>query len=241
MSLSKKGSFSDEELNSLSLWHMPKVAGDDEVEAEPENDTPLLTVNEIEEMQKQAYDEAFAKGKKEGYDQGFKQGLEEGNKKGYQEGLDKGYKENCDLLKEQVSKLGDVIENLSEPIKTLDDRVEHELVHLAISIARQIIRRELKLDPGQIIATVREAINLIPVSAQKILIVMHPEDAQLVRSVFELDERTSNWDINEDPLISRGGCKVDTDVSHIDATVEKRITAVIAQVLGDERHREEDA
>jgi flagellar assembly protein FliH len=48
------------------------------------------------------------------------------------------------------------------------------------------------------------------------------------------------WTINEDPLITRGGCKIDTDVSHIDATVENRLAAVIATVFGGERNRDRD-
>ena len=35
--------------------------------------------------------------------------------------------------------------------------------------------------------------------------------------------------------LSRGGCRVSTDTSRIDATVENRVNAVIAEVLGGER------
>ena len=83
--------------------------------------------------------------------------------------------------------------------------------------------------------------NVIPLASQKVTLSLHPEDAELVRSVFVLDEISPPWIIHEDPLITRGGCKVDTDISRVDATVEKRLAAVIAQVLGDERSREEDA
>ncbi|MGZ5576522.1 MAG: FliH/SctL family protein, partial [Methylobacter sp.] len=41
--------------------------------------------------------------------------------------------------------------------------------------------------------------------------------------------------IVEDPLITRGGCEVDTDISHVNATVEHRLAAVIATLLGGER------
>jgi flagellar assembly protein FliH len=46
------------------------------------------------------------------------------------------------------------------------------------------------------------------------------------------------WRIVEDPLITRGGCKVDTEVSHIDATVENRLAAVIATLFGGEREHD---
>jgi len=67
---------------------------------------------------------------------------------------------------------------------------------------------------------------------------LHPEDAGLVRSALSLDEMSPPWKIVEDPLITRGGCKVDTEVSHIDATVENRLTAVIATLFGGEREHD---
>lgn len=237
MNSSKISGFTDEELEALIRWDMPDISGrarsaKSDVEKVR---SPLLTVQDIETMQKQAYEEAFAKGKEDG----FAQGYEEGRKQGYEDGLKKGYDENVELLREQSMRLSGILETLSEPLDSMDDAVEKELVDLAIAIARQLIRREIKSDPGQIIATVREAVNVLPIAAQKISLTLHPEDAELVRSVFLLNERPAPWEIKEDPLLSRGGCQVDTELSHVDATVERRLAAVIAQVLGDERVREE--
>jgi flagellar assembly protein FliH len=210
---------------------MPDVSGasalkeSETVELEDEP-TPILTVDEIETMQKQAYDEAFAQGKMHGFQQGF----DEGSKKGYED--------NLHLLQSQATTLVSLLESLSEPFKSLDEEVEKELVKLAIAIAMQIIRREIKLDPGQIVAVVRETINVLPLASQKISLKLHPEDAELVRSALVLDEMSPSWGLVEDPLITRGGCKVDTEVSHVDATVEHRLAAVIATILGGERERD---
>ncbi|MGZ5030386.1 MAG: FliH/SctL family protein, partial [Methylobacter sp.] len=82
---------------------------------------------------------------------------------------------------------------------------------------------------------VREAIHVLPLASQKITLKLHPEDAELVRSALALDEMSPSWGIVEDPLITRGGCEVDTDISHVDATVEHRLAAVVATLLGGER------
>ncbi|MGR9114267.1 MAG: flagellar assembly protein FliH [Gammaproteobacteria bacterium] len=237
MNSSKVTGFSDDELDALSLWDMPDVSGHGSSGKQEDKPlkSPLLTVNEIEAMQEQAYEEAYAKGQQEGYQKGFDEGHQEGLAKGYDEGLKKGYDENEHLLRTQADDLGNILKTLSEPLNVLDDEVEKELVHLAIAIGRQLVRREIKLDPGQVVAAVREAMNIMPLASQQITLSLHPEDAELVRSVFVLDEASSAWIIHEDPLITRGGCKVDSDVSHVDATVENRLAAVIAQVLGDER------
>ncbi len=233
MSLSKTPRFTPSELEALRLWSMPDVSSDAEAHAEVEPEeieeepaTPVLTVEEIEAMQKQAYDEAYAQGKMHGFQQGF----DEGSKKGYED--------NLHLLQTQAATMVSLLESLSEPFKRLDEEVENELVKLVIGIATQIIRREIKMDPGQIVAVVRESINVLPLSSQKISLKLHPEDAELVRSALALDEISPSWSIVEDPLITRGGCKVDTEISHVDATVEHRLAAVIATLLGGEREHD---
>ena len=239
MSLSKGPSFSSIELASLSTWNLPDISeptvnchssGKSETVNIEDEISPVLTVAEIETMQKQAYDEAFSQGKLDGFQQGFDQGFSEGSQKGYAE--------NVDLLHKKVAEFAELINSLSEPFKNLDDEVEKELVQLSIGIATQIIRREIKLDPGQIIAAVREAINVLPLSSQKIHLHLHPEDAELVRSALSVDGASTAWGIIEDPMITRGGCIADTDISHIDATVEHRLAAVIATILGGERARD---
>jgi len=78
MNSSKTPRFTASELESLRLWSMPDVSGADSRESETveleEELTPILTVDEIEAMQKQAYDEAFAQGKMHGFQQGFDEG-----------------------------------------------------------------------------------------------------------------------------------------------------------------------
>lgn len=236
MNLSKSSVISSDEVTSFSAWNLPDISDKanlsfDRGKSEPvdvqEINSPVLTVDEIEAMQKQAYDEAFAQGRQEGFQNGFDQGFLDGSKKGYDE--------NAELCQKKANEFVNLIDSLTEPFKKLDDEVERELVKLAITIATQIIRRELKMDPGQIVAAVRETINVLPLSSQKINLYLHPEDAELVRSVLSLDEMSPAWGVIEDPLITRGGCKVDTDVSHIDATVENRLAAVIATIMGGER------
>ncbi len=232
MSSSELSEFSAAELASLSVWRLPDVSVKSAtVDLEIIQDfnpltIPVLTVDEIEAMQKQAYDEALAQGNKDGYSQGFKEGSRQG------------YAENVQALQKQAAAFVSLMDALSQPFKDLDAEVEKELVKLAMAIARQIIHREIKLDPGQVIATVREAIKALPLSAQKISLYLHPEDAELVRSALSLDEMSPAWRIVEDPFITHGGCKVDSEVSHIDATVENRLAAVIATLFGGEREHD---
>jgi flagellar assembly protein FliH len=159
----------------------------------------------------------------EAFDQGFNQG--------YAEGMKQAQKDARDNLKYLQS----LISALASPLRELDKKVVDELVDLSMAVARQIIRRELKTSPGEIVAVVKEAVNLLPVSASDVSLELHPEDAALVRNALLPSDADTAWQIIEDPLLSRGGCRVSTNTSRIDATVENRINAAIAAVLGGER------
>jgi flagellar assembly protein FliH len=239
MSSSKNPDFSASEPETISVWQLPELTGTQSHRLKPGHQPgkaqrqPQLTVTEIEAMQQQAFDEAFASGKADGFQQGYDEG--------YQAGLTKGYNENIEQLEQKAELFTRLMAALNEPFKTLDEEVEKELVKLAMGIASQIIRRELKTDPGEVIAAVREAIAVLPLSSQNISLYLHPEDSALVRKVLKLDDMSPAWNIVDDPLITRGGCKIDTDVSHVDATVENRLAAAIANVFGGERARDRKA
>ncbi len=159
----------------------------------------------------------------EAFDQGFNQG--------YAEGMQQAQKDASDNLKYLQS----LINALAAPLQELDKQVVDELVDLAMAVARQIIRRELKTSPGEIVAVVKEAVSLLPISAVDLSLELHPEDAALVRNALLPSDTDTPWQITEDPLLSRGGCRVSTTTSRIDATVENRINAAIAAVMGGER------
>lgn len=245
MSSSKEKPFSESELQALGLWDVATQFGKKKGTIKPavEKEKTSLTVDEIEKMQKQARDEAFEQGKKQGYDAGFQEGKMAGHKAGFEQGKrdgeKKGYEENLHLVRKKTAEFVSLLEALNEPFKELDEKIERELVDLAIGIASQVVRREIKIDPGQIIAVIREAVNALPIAEQKLTLHMHPEDAELVRSSLALDDVSPPWNIIEDPLITRGGCRVATETSNIDSTVENRLAIIVATVLGGEREEDE--
>ncbi len=135
----------------------------------------------------------------------------------------------------RVQHLGSILEFMAKPIAEVDDQVQRQMAMLAGAIARQVVRRELKIQPDDIIGVIRDTVSLLPVAAREVRVHLNPEDANLVRS--RLAEVTSEraWSITEDPILPRGGCRVSSENSTIDAQVEQRLGAAIAAVLGDER------
>jgi flagellar assembly protein FliH len=131
--------------------------------------------------------------------------------------------------------LDSIVNALARPLQELDPEVEDQLLQLALTIGRHLVRRELRIDPTQVIAIIRETVALLPASARDVRVHLHPEDAAVVREKLATPTGERAWTIAEDPVMSRGGCRVSTETAHIDARLETRIGSVVSALLGDER------
>jgi len=208
---------SGRETTAYERWELPAVGDGKGGPSAKKSAQP--TAAEIESIQKQAY--------------------EEGHESGYRDGYEKGLADGETEVRQKAEAFQTLIQSLDTPFDELDEQVIEQTAQLAIAVARQIIRRELHMDPGQVIAVVRDVLKSLPVMARKIRVFLHPEDAVLVREVLSLhdegDDDSQTWRIIEEPLLSRGGCKINSENSTIDATVETRLQRVITEIMGGER------
>jgi flagellar assembly protein FliH len=168
----------------------------------------------------------------------LRQALGEAEARGYQDGLAKAQAEaqtTLAALEARVTQLDSVLQLLAQPLASLDSDVEKELLNLALTVGKQLARRELRVDPAQVIGIIRESLAQLPAAAREVRVHLHPEDAATVRERLAAPTNERAWTIVEDPTLSRGGCIVRTDTSQIDVRLESRISAVIANALGEER------
>lgn len=186
-------------------WEVPAIDGSD--------GRGFLTARRLQELQKDAYDEA--------YQAGMKQGVAAGEAE----------------IKKRAVRFDQLLNALAHPFDELDETVEKQLVELSMSVVRQLFRREIRTEPGHVIGVVHEAVQLLPVASRNIIVHLHPEDAKLVLESLPATDGERAWDVIEDPLITRGGCKVNSENSHIDAQAETRLRAVINTITGDERQQ----
>ena len=155
---------------------------------------------------------------------------------GYQEGLKKAETE----IEPVKQRLRNLIEFLEQPLQALNEEIEQQLTQVAVTLAQQLVRRELRIEPGEIVGLIRDSVKLLPANSRNISIVIHPDDASLVRSALSIETNDSeqSWKIIEDPMITHGGCEIKSGSSTINATLENRLAALAASVLGGERERD---
>ncbi len=151
--------------------------------------------------------------------------------KGYMEGLSQGQKE----INTQLEYLQSIMTTLGMPLPGFDEQLVDEMVQLSMSVVKQLVRRELKTSPDEIVAVIKQAISLLPSTSAEVTLELHPDDAKFIQQTLMTPDSDAGWKINADPFLTRGGCRVFTQSSRIDATVETRLNAVIASVLGGER------
>ena len=164
---------------------------------------------------------------------------EEERQRGYETGLAQG-RQQAEIEQEQwAARIEQLLNSLASPLTSLDEEVEHQLVHLCIIIAKQLVRRELRADPKQILGVVREALKVLPVASNDVQIHLHPEDAELIKETLTRPGREFAWKIIEDPMLTRGGCQVTSQASRIDARIESRIGKIFAELLSGDRESDQ--
>jgi flagellar assembly protein FliH len=179
---------------------------------------PRPTLDELGSIERHAWDEAYAKG----HAAGVLAGEQEAARR-------------IDALAQRGRQFESILQTLVEPLSQLDDEIEAQLVNLSLAIARHLVRRELRSDPSQVIAVVRETVALLPLTQRNVRVHLHPLDAAVVRECLAEPQAERAWSIVEDPVMSRGGCRVSTDTAQIDARLETRIAAMLNHLLGEER------
>lgn len=219
------------DVRGFETWAIPSFdppAPEPEPEPEPEppemEEVPLeevqpLTLEELESIRQEAYNEGFAIGEKEGFHSATLKVRQEAEV----------------VLTAKVNSLEQLMANLFEPIAEQDTQIEKSLVDLVQHIARQVIQRELAIDSTQIEHVMRDALKLLPLGVGNVRLYVNPQDFEQVKALRERHEET--WRIVEDESLLPGGCRVETEHSRIDTSIETRVGQVMAKLF-DQLHEQ---
>ncbi|MBO0495599.1 flagellar assembly protein FliH [Pseudomonas sp. Marseille-Q1929] len=220
------------DVGGFDIWSLPSFdphVPEPEPEPEPElpvemEEVPLdevqpLTLEELESIRQEAYNEGFAAGEKDGFRSSTLKVRQEAEA----------------ALSVKLGSLERLMRSLFDPIAEQDSQLEKSMVGLVEHIARQVIQRELVLDSSHIESVMREALKLLPLGVGNVRLYINPQDFEQVKALRERHEET--WRIVEDAALQPGGCRVETEHSRIDATVETRISQIMAKLL-DQAHEQ---
>lgn len=85
-----------------------------------------------------------------------------------------------------------------------------------------MLKVKLNIDPAVVLPVVMDAIHYLPYVQKPARILVHHDDAQMLREYLAEEIASQHWQIQEDINIERGGCIVETGANQIDASNEVR-------------------
>jgi flagellar assembly protein FliH len=168
---------------------------------------PLLQVQpeapeeaEIEALQRQAFQHGYEEGERAGVDRASAQ------------------------YREAVAAFGRSALEVATLKPRLRAETERELVELAFSIARRILRREISVDSSAVVGLIRGCLDQYDRADIRKLQV-NPQDFAAVSGFFE-HHPVPQLEIVSDPKISRGGAVFDTARGVLDARFEVQLDEI---------------
>lgn len=198
-------------LTAYQRWELPTFdAAKEEIAAIPAATLP--TAAEVEQIQQQAH--------------------EEGYQAGYAEGAQQARNEE-QAARNEAQRLAEIIGSLDKELQQVDQQVTQDLLDLSLEIARQMLQQALRVKPELLLSVVSEAVGELPHFSQHAHVILHPADAELVRSKMGDQLDHTGWKILEDAQMERGGCRVETAHSQIDASLATRWKRVVSSIGQD--------
>lgn len=159
------------------------------------------------------------------------QDLEKAYAKGRREGLD----EADERLATATQGLIAALEEVSRLREALANNSKQDMLRLVMAVSEQIIRREVAADPAVVQGIIENALKS-SVRADQYRVRVNPEDLEKVTEKKPLFLASisglKNLSIEGDQSISPGGCRVESELGEVDATLETQLDS-IQQALDD--------
>ncbi|MES3008559.1 MAG: flagellar assembly protein FliH [Pseudomonadota bacterium] len=177
----------------------------------------------------EGYQEGLQKGRQEGHAEGRKSGFEQGQKEGLVQGEQQGLKRAQQQIDAKLAQLDELMLHIFHALNEQDYKLEQALLNLVTGVASAVIGRELEINSSHILQVVREALAALPPSRDNVRVFVNPADVALLEEARA--RNGDNWRALPDASVTAGGCRIETEQSLVDFTVESRFKAMLTQVL----------
>lgn len=149
------------------------------------------------------------------------------------EGFESGYNEGYEVgLKEATAVMDSFVALTKELINIRDQyygKSEEEMIHLVIKVVQAVINVEVDRDTEVIRGIIRKAVANVQ-NKEYMIIKVNPKDlaeAEKYRPQMGKEfEGIDKVEFKSDPMITRGGCIVETNIGSIDARLEMQLEAM---------------
>jgi len=109
---------------------------------------------------------------------------------------------------------------------TYFQRVEAEVVALAVAIARKILHREAQVDPLLLAGVVRVGLDNVAAGTQ-VRLRVHPKQVQVWKDFFsQQSDLQSLPELLGDPALGPGHCMLETELGSTDLTLESQLKEI---------------
>ncbi|MDP5144958.1 flagellar assembly protein FliH [Shewanella sp. ULN5] len=195
----------------------------------------MPTMAQIEEIRADAEREGFEQGKLDGFQQGLEQGrlegLAQGHEEGFAQGEIQGHEAGTIKAEQLIAQFTQLINQFEQPLAVLDAEVEAELLAMTLSLAKAVVQQELKMHPEHIAATIRQGVDALPIKEQRVKVRLHPEDVNLVTTLYGQSQLTQNdWVLESDPSLSQGDVFIESLRSTVNLTLAQRIEQIFTHL-----------
>ncbi len=200
------------------------------------------------------YAEGMEKGHSEGHEKGFEKGRKEGFAKGQAEGFAKGESDGFAKGETQGREKGektsraeaaDILKSLQKSLAAVDsvlidvvDAHEQELLELVFKIAEKAVHASLDTRDDVVHHAVLDALKTLA-QPREIRLSIAPEDYEYIEMVkdsfFEAAASLQHVEVKSDPMIRRGGCRIETDTASVSTDPEAKLAAVYEAVKAEAR------
>ncbi len=151
--------------------------------------------------------------------------IEEAHARGRQEGLALAE----ERFENTIQALTQATEEVCRLRASLAQSGSRDMLRLVMAVAEQIIQRCVEIDPAVVAGIVEKALQA-SVRADSLRLVINPADLETITERKPLFLASisglQNLSIETDPSISRGGCRVDSELGDVDATLESQLETI---------------
>jgi flagellar assembly protein FliH len=164
-----------------------------------------------DEAQRAAHEQAVMQGARQaGYQDGYRDGLValESFKQAF--------------ATQMSAQLGALVAAFDAEFMQLESAMAEAVAASAAALARQVVRSELATRPELVATVAAQAVEAVLLSAKHIRVHVNPADLPLVQQGAADALAARGARLLPDAAVSRGGCRIDSDIGRIDASIDAR-------------------